>query len=217
MIRSKVALISSAIILGVCLYLYFPFHNNVMIGARTTFMSFPIRNHDGYILLGVIGSVLFIIAMILLVIGLKKYHFRILIVVAVVYAMLPNILITAYQETFASGIAAISYDGNGKCNFESVSTDLLNGECNLVLHNRSNEAVSFELEFIDSYFMEDGVRMESLMNLAGPYSITLEANREKHIYFKELIELSGVPKHIEMGSSSNIHFKLICEEKTRTL
>ena len=90
-----------------------------------------------------------------------------------------------YQETFARGITAISYDGNGNCNFENVSEDLLNGECNFVLHNRSDKDVSFELEFLDSFFMEDGVRMESLMNLAGPYSITIEANRKKSIHLKE--------------------------------
>jgi hypothetical protein len=217
MIKSKLALISSVIILGICMYLYFPYPNNVMIKARSTFMSFPIRNQDGYILLGINGSVLFIIAMILLVIGMKKYHFRTIIIVVIIYALLPNLLITMYQETLAGGIIAIAYDSNGKCNFESVSKNLLNGECNLVLHNRSNEAVSFELEFIDSFFMEDDVRMESLMNLAGPYNITIEANRKKSIHLKELLELSDVPKHIEEGTSSDIHFKLIDEENTRTL
>ncbi|MEH7246847.1 hypothetical protein V7114_08720 [Neobacillus niacini] len=217
MIKSKFALIASVILLGICMYLYFPFPNNVMLEARSTFMSFPIRNQDGYISLGIIGSVLFVIAMILLVNGMKKYHFRTIIIVLIVYGLLPNLLISIYQETLASGITAISYDGNGKCNFESVSQDLLNGECNFVLHNRSNEDVSFELEFMDSLFMEDEVRMESLMNLAGPYSITIEANRKKSIHLKKLLELSDVPKHIEEGTSSDIHFKLMAGGTARTL
>ncbi len=217
MIKSKVALISSVIILGICMYLFFPFPNNVMLESRSTFMSFPIHNQDGYISLGIIGSVLFIIAMILIVIGLKKYHIRTILIVVIVYAILPNILITMYQETLANGIKAISYDGNGKCNFESVGEDSLNGECDLVLHNRSNEAVSFELEFLDSFITEDEVRMESLMNLAGPFNITIEANRKKSIHLEELLELSDVPKHIEEGTSFNIHFKLIDGETTRTL
>ncbi|MDQ0216887.1 hypothetical protein J2S13_003385 [Oikeobacillus pervagus] len=66
-----------------------------------------------------------------------------------------------------------------------------------MLHNRNCKDVSFELEFLDSYFMEDGVRMESLMNLAGPYRITIEANSKKSIHLKELIELSDIPKHID--------------------
>lgn len=217
MIRNKVLLISSIVILVITKCLYFPFPNNVMLEARTTFMSFPIRNQDGYIFLGIIGSILFIIAMILLVIGLKKYQFRTIVIVVIVYAILPKLLITMYQETLASGIMAISYDGNGNCNFENVREDLLNGECNLVLHNRSNEAVSFELEFLDSRFMEDEVRMESLMNLASPYRITIEANRKKSIHLKELLELSDVSKHIEGGTLSDIHIKLIDGENTRIL
>lgn len=122
-----------------------------------------------------------------------------------------------YQETFASGITAISYDSEGNCNFEYVSEDLLNGECNFVLHNRSNEDVSFELEFIDSFYMEDGVRMESLMNLAGPYLITVEANRKKPIHLKKFLELSDVPNHIEGGTSFDVHFKLYDGEETRIL
>ena len=217
MIRSKVALICSIVILGICMYLYFPFPNNVMFEARSTFMSFPIRNHNGYILLGIIGSFLFIIAMTLLVIGIKKYHFRTIVIVVIVYAILPSVLITMYQETFASGIKAISSDGNGTCNFEYVSEDLLNGECSLLLHNRSNKAVTFELEFLDSFFMEDEIRMESLMNVSGPYNITIEANQKKSIDLKELLDLSDVPKHIDGGTSNGIHVKLIDGESTRIL
>ncbi|QPQ36626.1 hypothetical protein [Lysinibacillus sp. JNUCC-52] len=217
MIRNKIVLICSIVILGICMYLYFPFPNNDMLDAYSTFMSFPISNQDGYIVLGIIGSAMFLIAIILLVIGMKKYHFRTIVIVVIVYTFLPKFLIMTYQETLASGIMAISYDGEGQCNFENVSEDLINGECNLILHNRSNEAVTFELEFLDSYFMEDGMRMESLMNVVGPYSITIEANQEKSIYIKELLDLSGIPKHIESGTSFNVHVNLIDGETKRTL
>ncbi|MFJ7648449.1 hypothetical protein ACIQ1H_12880 [Lysinibacillus sp. NPDC097279] len=217
MIRNKIVLSCSIVILGICMYLYFPFPNNEMLDAYSTFMSFPISNQDGYIVLGIIGSAMFLIAIILLVIGMKKYHFRTIVLVVIVYTFLPKLLIMTYQETLASGIMAISYDGEGQCNFENVSEDLINGECNLILHNRSNEAVTFELEFLDSYFMEDGVRMESLMNVVGPYSVTIEANQEKSIFIKELLDLSGIPKHIESGTSFNVHVYLIDGETKRTL
>ncbi|RDW20282.1 hypothetical protein CWR48_06220 [Oceanobacillus arenosus] len=219
MIRSKTALISSAIILCICMYLCFPFPNNVMLDVRSAFMSFPIRNRDGYIMHGIIGSILFIIAMILLAIGLKKYHIRTLLIVAIVYALTPQFLIKVYQETLASGITAISYNGDGNCQFETVSKDLLNGECNFILHNHSNEDVSFELEFLDSDFGDEEVQMESLMNLADsyPFRITLEANSQKPIHIKEVLELSDVPKHIDGGTSFDIHFKLIDGEISRTL
>jgi len=215
-IKSKPALIGSFIILAICMYLFFPFPNNVMIDSQAAFMSFPIRDQDGYVLLGIIGSILFILALILLFNGMKKYQFRTVLVVVIAYAILPNMLITTYQETLANGIAAISYDNNGQCNFELVD-EKMNGECNLVLHNRSNEAVSFELEFIDSSFMEENMRMESLMNLAGPHNITIEANQRKSIQLNESIDLSNVPKHIGGGSSFGIHIQLTDKEKKRIL
>jgi hypothetical protein len=65
--------------------------------------------------------------------------------------------------------------------------------------------------------MEDEVRMESLMNIAGSYSITIEANQKKSINLKKLLDLSGVPKHIDGGTSNNVHIKLIDEVTQRTL
>lgn len=216
MIKSKLALIGSFIILAICMYLFFPFPNNVMMDSQAAFMSFPIRNQDGYVLLGIIGSILFIIALILLFNGMKKYQFRTILIVVIAYAILPNMLITTYQETLAREVQAISYDNNGQCNFELVDNEM-NGECNLVLHNRSNEDVSFELEFIDSFFMEENMRMESLMNLAGPYNITIEANQKKSIHLNESIDLSNVPKYIDGGTSFGIHIKLTGNEIKRTL
>ena len=217
MIRNKAALIISAIILCICMYLYFPFPNNLLIDASIIFMSFPIRNQDGYIVHGIIGSVLFIIAVILPASGMKKYHFRTIALVILVFTIVPNLLITVYQETLARGIAAISYDGEGKCNFDSVGENLLNGECDFVLQNRSNEVVTFELEFLDSHFIDDGERMESLMNFAGPYSITIGANHKKSIHLEKLLNVSDVPNHITWGTSHKIHFKLMDGKASRTL
>jgi hypothetical protein len=55
------------------------------------------------------------------------------------------------------------------------------------------------------------------MNLAGPYSITIEANHKKSIHLKELLDLSDVPKHIDGGTSNGIHVKLIDKKSTRIL
>lgn len=216
MIRNKVALILSAIILFICMFLFLQFPNNKLLNAHSTFMSFPISNQDGYNVMAIIGSVLFIIAMILLVIGIKKYHFRAIVIVIIVYTFLPNVLIEIYQETLASGIMAISSDGNGSCNFEHVREDLINGKCDLVLHNHSTEDVTFELKFLDSY-IDDGIRAESLMNVNGPYSITIKANHKKAIHLKELLDLSDIPKHIDGGGAVDIHVKLIDGKTSRIL
>jgi hypothetical protein len=217
MVKNKGALIGSAVILCICMSLFFPFPDNEMVHARTTFMSFPISDQNGYNLLGIIGSFLFIIAMILLVRGLNKFHFRTVVIASIVYTLLPLLLITIYQETLADGIASISYDGEGTCDFEQVSDDVLNGECKLLLHNRSGETVSFQIEFLDSYFMEKDTRLTSLMNVNAPYTITIEANSEKSIQLKELLDLSDVLNYIGGGSSMNINIKLIDGESTRIL
>ncbi|MGE6755608.1 hypothetical protein ACQKFO_19510 [Rossellomorea sp. NPDC071047] len=217
MVKNKGALIGSAVILCICMSLFFPFPDNKMIHARTTFMSFPISGYDGYNVLGIIGSFLFIFAMILLVRGLNKYHFQTVVIALIVYTLLPLLLISMYQETLADGIAAISYDGKGTCDYERVSKEVLNGECKLLFHNRSGETVSFQIEFLDSFFMKKDTRLTSPMNVNGPYSISIEANSEKSIQLKELLDLSGVPNHIDGGSSMYINIKLIDGESTRIL
>ncbi|MFJ7920853.1 hypothetical protein ACIQ6U_13950 [Lysinibacillus fusiformis] len=217
MIRNKVALVTSIILLGICMCLFFPFPNYQKVNARVSFMSFPILTDDGYVLLGLFGSALFILALILLVKGLKKFHLLSMGVVLITFALLPILLMTIYQETFARGIMAISYTENGECQFDVVSKDVLQGECHLELQNRSNEAVSFELEFLDDHLKGKGPRIDSLMNVAGPYHVTIEPNRKKFIHIKELLDLSDVPNHIQGGGSSFIHIKIIDGETARIL
>ncbi|WP_025114856.1 hypothetical protein [Lysinibacillus fusiformis] len=217
MIRNKVALVTSIILLGICMCLFFPFPNYQMVNARISFMSFPILTDDGYVLLGLLGSALFILALILLVEGLKKFQLLSMGIVLITFALLPILLTTMYQETFARGIMAISYTENGECQFDVVSKDVLQGECRLELQNRSNEAVSFELEFLDDHLTGKGPRIDSLMNVAGPYYVTIEPNRKKFIHIKELLDLSEVPNHIQGGGSSFIHIKIIDGETARIL
>ncbi|WP_418301008.1 hypothetical protein [Lysinibacillus fusiformis] len=217
MIRNKVALVTSIILLGICMCLFFPFPNYQMVNARISFMSFPILTDDGYVLLGLLGSALFILALILLVEGLKKFQLLSMGIVLITFALLPILLTTIYQETFARGIMAISYTENGECQFDVVSKDVLQGECRLELQNRSNEAVSFELEFLDDHLTGKGPHIDSLMNVAGPYYVTIEPNRKKFIHIKELLDLSDVPNHIQGGGSSFIHIKIIDGETARIL
>ncbi|MGE7749274.1 hypothetical protein [Lysinibacillus fusiformis] len=217
MIRNKGALVTSIILLGICMCLFFPFPNYQMVNARVSFMSFPILTDEGYVLLGLLGSALFILALIFLVKGLKKFHLLSMGIVLITFALLPILLMTIYQETFARGIMAISYTENGECQFDVVSKDVLQGECHLELQNRSNEAVSFELEFLDDHLTDNGQRIASLMNVAGPYYVKIEPNRKKFIHIKELLDLSDVPNHIQGGGSSFIHIKIIDGETARIL
>lgn len=217
MIKNKLALIISAIILIICMILYFPYPNNHDINSSITFMSFPLRNYDGWVPLGIFYSVLFIIALILILNGLKKYRIRTIFAVTIIYGLLPLPLITLYQETFATGIMAISYDGKGNCSFESVDEDVVNGECNITLLNHSNEPVSFELELVDSSYFEEAAKMESMMNTAGSFQITLPPNQEEIIKLKELLDLKDDPSHITDGSVSMIHIQISDGKRTRVL
>ena len=116
-IKSKVTLICSVVILSICMSMFFPYPNNEMMEARTLFMSFPLSNQDGVVVLGIVGSIMYIIAMVLLYFSMEKYRARTVILAVFVYAFLPSILITGYQETLATGVKAISYDNNGTCSF----------------------------------------------------------------------------------------------------
>jgi hypothetical protein len=217
MIQNKKYLIASGVILIICRSLYFPYPNNRVIFERVTFMSFPISDQDGYNILAIIGSFLFIFAMILLVKGMSKYHVRTVILVLFAYALLPLGLVSVYQETFAEGIAAISYDGAGTCDFERISDDELNGECQLQITNHSGDPVTFEIKFMDSYIPYEDHRLTSLMNEGGPYRITVEADREKMVELKALLDLSEVPNHVDGGGSMNVHFRISEGERERIL
>ncbi|KYG70955.1 hypothetical protein [Planococcus maritimus] len=218
MIKNKAGFIVSFIVFAICMTLFFPFPNGVLNNANFIFMSFPIQDYNGYNFLGVFGSILFIVAIILLFNSLEKYRFRTVFAVVIVYMVLPSLLIIAYQETLATGVSAISYDGNGHCSFEAITeNEVMGGECDLVLHNRSNEAVTIELEFMDSVFREDDMRMASLMNLAGPHLMTIDANSQQSIHLEELLDISDVSNHIYSGEAFGIHIKVVDGEKSRIL
>lgn len=216
MIKNITALISAVVLLAICMFLFFPYPNNPLIGATITFMSFPIQNEDGFVWKGIVATTIFLIAMALLIYGLKKFYVVAALLVLFLYALLPGYLVTAYQETIASGIGAISYDQNGECTFDTVEDNVrMKGECELTLKNHSSKPATFELEFMDTGFGSEESKMESLMNIAGPYTMTVEGNRTEFIELNEILDISDVSNHIYSGSSSDVHFKLIEKNKER--
>ncbi|KSU61815.1 hypothetical protein AS034_13365 [[Bacillus] enclensis] len=218
MVKNKFALIGSFVLLAIPMILFFPFPDNDEYMTRSEFMGLPIETWDGYVPLGVAGSVLFIAAMILLVIGLEKYRVRGVLIGSFGFVLLPYILFWLYQETFAQGIYAVSYDGEGSCVFErAAEEEMLNGECKLNLHNHSGEETTVEVEFIDTYIPGEESRMESLMNVNGPYVITLGANEKRSLKLEELLDVSPLSKTIDGGSFSNVQVRLKDGEESRIL
>lgn len=215
MIKNRTALISSVVLLAISMALYFPYPNNKLIGAGVVFMSFPVQNADGIVWKGIFGSILFLVGMALLIYGLKKFYVVFAILVLFAYALLPGYLIKGYQQTLASGIGAVSYDNDGKCAFDTLEDTRMTGKCSLTLKNHSKEPVTFELEFIDSIMSTNDARMESLLNIEGPYVITIEGKHEEFIQLDEVIDVADVPNHFYSGSTSVINFKLIEGNKER--
>ncbi|PIC97876.1 hypothetical protein [Sporosarcina sp. P29] len=214
--KNRTALISAVVLLAICMILFFPYPNNPLIGSSVTFMSFPLQNEDGLVWKGILGTALFLIAMALLIYGLKRFYVVLAVLVLFLYALIPLYLVTAYQETLASGIGAISYDQEGKCAFDTLEdSEQMNGDCQLTLKNHSNQPVSFELEFMDTGFGQEEMKMVSLMNIAGPYKITIEGNQAEFIELNEILDISDVQDHIFSGSTSDVHFKLVEEKKER--
>ncbi|KAB8135755.1 hypothetical protein F9U64_10815 [Gracilibacillus oryzae] len=211
MIKSKVFFISSLTIFLICMCLYFPFPNNTISKATASFMTFPVSNQEGVVILGLIGSILFFIALNLLWRSLNKFRFPALIAAVLIYTFLPSFLIDLYQGTIANGIYAVAYDGDGTCRFDNVSEETADMECDLLLHNRSDETISFHLGIIDSSISYREENIDSpLKNLnESPYQITIEANQKKSVHLQELLDISGLSIGFDGAEWNYINLKLI--------
>lgn len=74
------------------------------------------------------------------------------------------------------------------------------------------------MQFLDSYFhVKNGEQITSLMNLAGPYNMTIEANSKQTIHLKELLDVSEVPIEFDGAASTDVHVKLIQGNESRSL
>ena len=171
-------------------------------------MFFPLKDVTGFIPMGVIGSLLFVLTLAMLVLGLKKCHTLAVIIVSCAFILLPLLVIAIIQQTFATGIYAISYDNAGECTTEEVKAMTVKGECFIKLINHSNEEISFTMELIDSFPQKQEAQFESLLNLDGPIQITLMPKEERIIHLDAIIDISKNLNQIAIGTSHHVHFKL---------
>lgn len=209
MIKNKYYIYGSLALFILCEALFFPYPNNHLFDARVTFLIFPLIDANGFIFIGIFGSIVFILSLTLVVLGVKKYYTLSVILTSVAFVVLPLLIISIIQQTFATGIYAISYDGAGECKIEEHSVDEVKGECFIKLMNHSAEKLDFRMELIDSFAPEEKARFESLFNLAGPIYITLLPNEEKTIHLEQSIVISNIKHPIGLGTSHNVHFKII--------
>lgn len=216
MIKSKGLLVVSFLLFCVAVTMTFfvPKDDVVLSTAGAGILPWlPVYLNGKWVIVGIIGVVSLIVSMYLLVKGLHKWHKRLVILVLVLFGFSPYLLTTAYQETVAKGIDAISYNGNGACQLKIEKENELNGDCTLTLHNHKNKEVTFEIEFVDTPSLRNSSPDVSLMNQGGPYKVTLKANEKKEIHLKEVIELKDSKPLFESLDVGLYRIKLIDGDK----
>ena len=177
----------------------------------------PIYLDGKWNIIGIIGVIILILSMNRLVYGLNQWKKRLVVLALLSFVVLPFALTGAYQTIFAKGINAVSYDGNGVCELHYGDKNVLDGDCEFVLENKSNKEVTFEVEFIDTNHFYDDVADVSLMNEGGPYTFTLKPKEEKKLHIQETIQLTETPSYSDTIHVDIYRIKLIDGDKTRTL
>ncbi len=123
-------------------------------------------------------------------------------------------MVSAYQETFATGVYAVFYSNeDSECSFEAKSEDTLHGACELCFMNYSNQDISFTVESNE----DDDPPMVSLMNNNAPYKITLGANETKRIRLETDIDVSDIQNHVESGEAMGMDIIIRSKGKHRDI
>ncbi|MBP1932011.1 hypothetical protein [Ammoniphilus resinae] len=151
--------------------------------------------------------------------SLAKYNGRVIFLAFLTAIFGPSLIINSYQQTFASGIYAISYERDAsECRFElNEETNLLYGDCSVYLENKSSKDVQFSLVFIDDIHFKDDIPLQSLMNEAGPYFLTLKGRQSKTFKITANIDVTSLPKYPAGGSSRGFNVIITDGERQRFL
>ena len=210
---------SIAIVLWlISLVLTIPFPNALNIERGVSVLNVLVKTENGYQMEGVLTILLFIGSLCFLGMGVKKHQIILGIAAIVSFVFAPSILVNVYQNTLATGIAAVSYDvDKSDCRFNLVDDFTLKGECRLPLQNLSSDDVTFNIEFYETYWYEDDIRIVSLMNEDAPYEVTLRGKQKKWVRVETLIDVSKIENHIEKGTVSGVHIIINAGERKRRL
>lgn len=220
MIKSKKMLWIALSLFIISTAISFPFPHAIPYGETIiSVFNFPIRTVNGLNFMGVFSFALFIASLFFLTRSLKKYHKRAVLIAIILVVLLPQMLISSYQKTIATGIYAVFYDREASyCEFEMVGESTLGGECELSFENYSTDDLQYTLEFHESYPFEDEVPMVSLMNHNKvPYEVSIEGKEKKVVKIKTNIDVSNIENHVEGGSASDINIIIRSGDKIRKL
>ncbi|MFJ6413705.1 hypothetical protein ACIQLG_13040 [Terribacillus saccharophilus] len=212
MIKSKKMLWIALSLFIISTAISFPFPHAIPYGETIiSVFNFPIRTVNGLNFMGVFSFALFIASLFFLTRSLKKYHKRAVLIAIILVVLLPQMLISSYQKTIATGIYAVFYDREASyCEFEMVGESTLGGECELSFENYSTDDLQYTLEFQES--------MVSLMNHNKvPYEVSIEGKEKKVVKIKTNIDVSNIENHVEGGSASDINIIIRSGDKIRKL
>jgi len=217
MIKNKKMFYIAIILFVATLILNLPFPNKSSLGETVASdFNIPIRSANGLLYVGITSLILLLAGLYFLNISLNKYHFRAILIAIIAAIFAPSMIVSLYQETFATGIYAVSYKRElSNCNFDMINKKTLHGECKLPLKNYSSNDVKFNIEFYDEY--DGGLPMVTLMNNNGPYEVKLKGNQRKTEKIEADIDVSKIEKHIISGNAAGVNIVLKSGRKMRKL
>lgn len=199
--------------------LTFPFPDtNLSSRTLTSVLNIPISTMDGVNMIGVFALLLLVVSLFSFAKSLDKYRARSVLAALLLFMFLPSLLVSFYQQTFAIGIYAVSYElDSSQCEFTRVDANTVNGVCEFTFTNHNRKAVEFGVEFYDDYWYEESVQTVSLMNTGAPYTIELKGKEQKRVRLETNIDVSDVENQLDHASSNQVNLKIRADNKERKL
>ncbi|HZH60567.1 MAG TPA: hypothetical protein VEY70_13520 [Metabacillus sp.] len=219
MLKNKKLLFVSLILFVISIVLNLPFpHEHPYGESFVSILNIPIQTTNGLQIVGITSLLLLIASLFLLSKSLKKHKGRFVLLAIVLALFLPPFLADTYQKTLATGIYAISYEEEtSECNFEMIADNTMQAICEFSFKNNSNNNVSFDIDFYETYPFEEDAKMISLLGMNAPYKVNMEAKESKQVKIETMIDVSNINNHVESGTASNVNIIIRAGEKVRKL
>ena len=200
------------------LFLNLPFPHSVPFSAGNVYiMGIPINGSTGFNFVGLFLIVALCAGVYLLATSLERYRVRLVFVALVLYGFLPQYMVDFYQNTFASGINAVSYQIDAsECEFETLDDKRLDVVCNLPLENLSDKEVKFDVRFFNASLLGDQRKLIPLINSAGPFEVSLHGRETKVVRIQTEVDISQLQSYSD-GGSTYVHIEIVQGNKMRQL
>ena len=198
--------------------LNFPFPHAVTFSAGNVYiMGIQINGSTGFNFVGLFLIIALCLGVYLLATSLEKYRVRLVFLALVLIGLLPQYMVDFYQNTFASGIYAISYQiDSSECKFETLDDKKMDVICDLPLENLSDKEVKFDVRFSNASLLGDQRSLIPLINNAGPFDVSLQGRETKMVRIQTEVDISQLHSYSD-GGSTYVHIEIVQENKVRLL